>query len=62
MKKLYLKKNVEKVLINVEAIIAMFIITTIESLGNIIYNKILFITIIIFIIIGKVLIKYQRHN
>lgn len=62
MKKLYLKKKIEKVLINVEAIIAMFIIITIESLGNIIYNKILFITIIIFIIIGKVLIKYQRHN
>jgi len=39
VKKLYLKKNVEKVLINVEAIIAMFIITTIESLGNIFIIK-----------------------
>lgn len=60
MKKTYLKKGIENLLINVEMLIIAFVAMTIESVGNSTYNLILFITMIIFVVNAIILNKYSR--
>lgn len=59
-KKTYLKKGIESLLITIEMLIIAFIAMTIESIGNVTYNKILLVIMIIFILIGIILNKYSR--
>lgn len=59
-KRKYLKERIEQLLIIVNALIIMFIATTVETLGNATYNKILFVLFIIMIINTKVLTKYGK--
>ena len=59
-KRLYLKKNIETILINIELFIICFFCLTIESLGNEVYNKIAIIVMTIFVLIAIILCKYSR--
>lgn len=59
-KRKYLKERIEQLLIIVNALIIMFIATTVETLGNATYNKILIVLFIITIINTKVLTKYGK--
>ncbi len=59
-KRKYLKERIEQLLIIVNALIIMFIATTIETLGNVTYNKILIVLFIIMFINTKVLTKYGK--
>ena len=60
MKKVYLKSWLENLLITIEFLIIGFIGTTIETMGNSMYDKILLVVMIIFIINAIVLLNFGK--
>lgn len=59
-KKIYLKSWLDKTLLYTNTIIFAFIVMSIDSIGNSVYNKILIILMIIFIVNALVLNKYSK--
>ena len=59
-KKIYLKSWLDKTLLYINTIIFTFIAISIDSIGNSTYNKILIISMIIFIVNALVLNKYSK--
>ena len=59
-KRLYLKKNIETILINIELFIICFFCLTVENFGNEVYDKIAIVVLAIFVFIAIILCKYSR--
>lgn len=59
-KKRYLKSWLDKTLLYINTIIFTFIVVSIDSIGNNTYNKILIISMIIFIVNALILNKYSK--
>lgn len=59
-KRVYLKKGIETLLLNIEIIIMTLITITIENIGNKDYNFILIVSIIVFVFNAFILINYSR--
>lgn len=59
-KKRYLKSWLDKTLLYTNTIIFVFIAVSIDSIGNSIYNKVLIISMIIFIVNALILNKYSK--
>lgn len=59
-KKRYLKSWLDKTLLYINTIIFTFIIVSIDSIGNSTYNKVLIISMIIFIVNALILNKYSK--
>jgi uncharacterized membrane protein YdbT with pleckstrin-like domain len=60
MKRFYLKERVENILTTINVLILMFLVMTIDSLGNTVYNTIAMVLIIVFLIIALILIKFGK--
>lgn len=59
-KKRYLKSWLDKTLLYINTIIFTFIVVSIDSIGNSTYNKVLIISMIIFIVNALILNKYSK--
>lgn len=59
-KKRYLKSWLDKTLLYINTIIFTFIAVSIDSIGNSTYNKVLIISMIIFIVNALILNKYSK--
>lgn len=59
-KKRYLKSWLDKTLLYINTIIFTFIAVSIDSIGNNTYNKVLIISMIIFIVNALILNKYSK--
>lgn len=59
-KKRYLKSWLDKTLLYTNTIIFAFIAMSIDSIGNSVYNKVLIISMIIFIANALILNKYSK--
>lgn len=59
-KKRYLKSWLDKTLLYINTIIFTFVAVSIDSIGNSVYNKVLIILMIIFIVNALVLNKYSK--
>lgn len=59
-KKIYLKSWLDKTLLYTNTIIFTFVAVSIDSIGNSTYNKILIVSMIIFIVNALILNKYSK--